>query len=111
MVSLYFFVQAGIPDCSANFGDPDSTQLNKPELSDSVSKLSEPERQDAIATFRRRLLHFYYFGAAAKFNREHYNVLRLKSTPLKLRLCFNASAPWQGNTIPLKATLIEASQN
>lgn len=61
--------------------------------------------------YRRRHLHFYYFGGASKFNNIHYKALRLPSTALKQRLCFNASSPWQGNPIPLKAALIEAIQN
>ncbi|KAH7372259.1 kinase subdomain-containing protein [Pyrenochaeta sp. MPI-SDFR-AT-0127] len=104
------FLQAGVPDCFANFGDEDSIRLLKPTLPEDLSTLSETERLEAIESFRRRHLHFYYFGAAHKFNNKHYKALRLKSTALKQRLCFNASAPWQGNNVRLKAVLIEAAR-
>ena len=71
--------------------------------------LSEPEWLEAVERFRRRHLHFYYFGGAHKFNNNHYKALRLKSTALKQHLCFNSSAPWQGNNVPLRVFLIEAT--
>jgi hypothetical protein len=76
------FLQAGVPNTFANFGDEDSVHL-----------------------------HFYYFGGASEFNNVHHKALRLPSTALKQRLCFNASSPWQGNLIPFKAALIQATQN
>lgn len=105
------FLQAGVPTTFANFGDEDSVQLKKPVLAENLSNLSEKDQAQAIELYRRRHLHFYYFGGASKFNNVHYKALRLPSTALKQRLCFNASSPWQGNSIPLKAALIQATQN
>jgi hypothetical protein len=105
------FLQAGVPDSFANFGDDESIQLKKPSLASNLSSLSEEDQTQAIELYRRRHLHFYYFGGAYKFNNIHYKALRLPSTALKQRLCFGASSPWQGNPIPLKVALIQAVQN
>ncbi|KAI9708772.1 MAG: Phosphotransferase enzyme [Bogoriella megaspora] len=80
-------------------------------MPENLSSLSKSERVEAIECFRRRHLHFYYFAGAKKFNNDHYKTLRLQSTALKQRLYFNASAPWTGNNIPLKAALIGAQLN
>lgn len=103
------FLQAGVPDSFANFGDEDSVRLKKPQLPENLSSLSEADRSETIERYRKRHLHFYYFGGAHKFNHNHYKALRLTTTALKQRLCFHSSAPWQGNNIPLKAALIEAT--
>jgi hypothetical protein len=103
-------LSAGVPEYFANFGDVESLQIKQPELPKDISILLKIEREEAIETFRRRHLHFYYFAGCKRFNPFHYNALRLKTTRLKQRLCFNASAPWHGNNIPLKAQLIEATQ-
>ncbi|KAF2673621.1 hypothetical protein BT63DRAFT_467179 [Microthyrium microscopicum] len=105
------FLQAGVPNTFANFGDEDSVQLKKPVLAQNLSNMSAQDQAQAIELYRRQHLHFYYFGGASKFNNVHYKALRLPSTALKQRLCFNASSPWQGNPIPLKAALILATQN
>jgi Phosphotransferase enzyme family len=103
------FLQAGVLDFFANFQDEDSVRLKEPKLPTNLSTLSESEQLEATERFRRHHLHFYYFGGAHKFNNNHYKALRLKSTALKQHLCFNSSAPWQGNNIPLRAALIEAT--
>jgi hypothetical protein len=102
------FLQAGVPTTFANFGDEESLQMKVPKLPDNLSALSESEQLEAIEKFRRRNVHFFYVGGAFKFNNPHYTAIRLPSVWLKQRLCFNASAPWQGNPIPLKAALINA---
>lgn len=109
--AIPLFLQAGVPDAFANFADEESVQLKKPALPPNFSSLSKEDQTQAKELYRRRQLHFYYFGGASKFNNIHYKALRLPSTALKQRLCFNASSPWQGNTIPLKVALIELIQN
>jgi hypothetical protein len=104
------FLETGVPDAFKNFGDAESVQLKKPALPLNFSSLSAEDQAQATEQYRQRHLHFYYFAGASKFNKIHYKPLRLLSTALKQRLCFNASLPWQGNPNALKASLIRATQ-
>jgi hypothetical protein len=100
-----------VPDAFANFGNDESIQLKKPALPPNFSSLPAEDQTQATELYRRRHLHFFYYGGASKFNNIHYKALQSPSTAVKQSLCFNASSPWQGNTIPLKAVLMQVTHS
>lgn len=108
---LPLVLQAGIPGSFQNFGDEVSRNLKKPFLPELFDSMSMADQEKALEQHRKRQLHYYYFVATAKHNKPHYNALKPESTMAKQKLQQYASAPWEGDSITLKAELIRAVLN
>ena len=108
---LPLVLQAGIPGSFQNFGDEMSRSLKKPFLPESFKSMSVADQEAALEQYRKRQLHYYYFVTTAKHNKPHYDALKPESTMPKQKLEQYASAPWEGDSITLKAELIRAIQN
>lgn len=108
---LPFFLNAGIPNHFANYGDPDSEALNKPQLPTNLDELDEDERERDLELYRKRHLHFYYIGATAKKANQHYQAMMHEGALFRQQIYRDAAAPWEGDNISLRADLVRLAQN
>lgn len=108
---LPLFLNAGIPASIQNYGDPVSEELSMPELPSNLDELDDNERQQDMELYRRRHTHFYYVGATATKLDAHYKAMAQDKALFRKKIYQNASAPWEGNSIPLKADMILLARN
>lgn len=107
---LPLFLLAGIPQRIQNYNDPVSQVLTPPSLPEDFEKLDEEEQSGVMEVYRQRLGHFYYVTNTEAYNKPHYNALTAPMCVLRNRLFECAGYPWEGETIDLKAPLIQATQ-
>lgn len=107
---LPLFLHAGIPGSLQNYGDPESEAVKKPEIPDNLHELSEIERQNDMELYRRRHAHFYYIGATSAKLEAHYRAMAHDTLLFRKKMYAHASEPWEGNSIPLKADLVQAAR-
>ncbi|KAI9069140.1 hypothetical protein FKP32DRAFT_1608533 [Trametes sanguinea] len=108
---LPMFLLAGIPGPLQNYGDPISEYMAPPSLPPNLADMDESERTRAEELYRRRLVHNHYVKSTEKYNGSHYAALTDPMGVLRRRLFCYASEPWEGETLELKAALIEATGN
>lgn len=104
---------AGIPTYFQNWGDPLSETLAKPEvkLPENFDDLSQDEQSTVQETLRKRLVHFYYAALTMKEIPDHFDALRNESSMLRAKLFNRAGAPWEGDSLSLKYTIIQVCKN
>ncbi|WEW59279.1 hypothetical protein PRK78_004748 [Emydomyces testavorans] len=104
---------SGIPHHFQNWGDPLSERLAKPEvrLPDGFDNLSRSEQEAVQETMRRRLVHFYYAALTMRQMPDHFDALRNENAMLRAKLFDRAGAPWEGESLSLKHTMLQAYQN
>lgn len=107
---LPLFLHAGSPKYFQNYGDAESENLIKPQLPANFDDLDENEKMAANEAFRKRHLHYYYFAATAKFNKDHFDACTDDGVILKQKPFQHAGDPWEGDSVTLRADLIRASQ-
>jgi len=107
---LPLFLQAGIPAHFQNYGDPVSEDLTQPQLPDDLEELDEEDRKKELELYRRRHLHFYYVGATARKNDQHFQALMHPAGLFRRKISQHAGEPWEGNDVPLKADLVRVTQ-
>lgn len=108
---LPLFLQAGPPKYFQNYGDEESERLVKPQLPGNMQQMSEEEQAVLKDLHRRRQLHYYYFAATARLNRDHFEACTYEHGVLRQKLFQRASNPWEGDNVTLKADLIRAIQH
>ena len=108
---LPLFLQAAIPAHFQNYGDPESEELRQPQLPQDIDEMEEEDRNKDLELYRRRHLHFYYIGATAKNNNQHFEALMHDGGLLRRKIFQHAGEPWEGNNIPLKGDLIQVAQD
>ncbi|RMY97077.1 hypothetical protein D0862_08241 [Hortaea werneckii] len=108
---LPLYLHAGIPSSLQNYGDPDSEELKKPECPSNLDELDEEDRLKDIELYRRRHTHFYYVAATITKLNSHYKAMSHNRGAFQKRLYRHAIAPWEGNSIPLKALLVMLVKN
>ncbi|PPJ57908.1 hypothetical protein CBER1_09945 [Cercospora berteroae] len=108
VVALPLFLAAGIPGSLQNYGDPESEELRKPEFPQNLDQMDPDDQQKDLELYRRRHAHFYYIGATAVNFNTHYKALAADRGLFRKKLYHHAAAPWEGNSIPLKAALVQA---
>ncbi|KAI5362917.1 putative protein kinase [Septoria linicola] len=104
---LPLFLNAGIPASLQNYGDQESEQLRKPELPADMDEMDEEDRLKDMELYRRRHAHFYYVGATAAKHGRHYDAMALDNGLLRKKMYRHAAEPWEGNSIPLKADIVQ----
>ncbi|KAJ5087374.1 hypothetical protein N7456_010990 [Penicillium angulare] len=104
---------AGIPQHFQNWSDPLSERLAKPEvkLPENFDSLSQEEQETTRETMRRRIVHFYYAALTMSRLPDHFDAFRDTNSMLRAKLFQRAGAPWEGDSVSLKHTLIQACQN
>ena len=85
--------------------------MMRPALPANFDALDEPAQNRAKALYRRRLVHYHYVRNTEDCNALHYATLTDPAGVLRRRLFCHASDPWEGETLELKAALIEATEN
>ncbi|KAJ7651016.1 protein kinase subdomain-containing protein PKL/CAK/Fmp29, partial [Roridomyces roridus] len=102
---------AGIPDSMRTLdGDDDFNPKRRPSLPTDFSDLSETLQNREMEKLRRRLKHFQYLQSTKKLNPIHHAALMDPQMQLRQDLLDVSSAPWQGEPLPLKCLLIQATQ-
>ncbi|RAH46310.1 aminoglycoside phosphotransferase family protein [Aspergillus brunneoviolaceus CBS 621.78] len=104
---------AGIPDHFQNWGDLVSETLSKPEvkLPDHFDQLNHEEQAAVQETMRRRIVHFYYAALTMKSLPDHFDAIRTENCMLRAKLFHHAQAPWEGDSVSLKYTMMQVLTN
>lgn len=108
--ALPLFLHSGIPDDLDNSLDPVSSSLETPRLPEDLSSLSEESRLEQLATFARRHLHYLYMTETSRTNPTHFEALTIPFSVGRRKVYDLASAPWQGDNVPLRSSLIFIKQ-
>lgn len=108
--ALPLFLQCGIPNSLQNYGDSVSESLVLPEVPEGFDDLSEETQFEQVLLLRRRQLHYFYVAETAKQNPIHYNALSYDFSALRRKIYVHSSAPWEGDSISLRADLVELQQ-
>jgi hypothetical protein len=107
---LPLFLHAGIPASIQNYGDPDSEALIKPVAPPTIDEEDEEDRQKELELHRRRHAHFYYVGATATKLKVHFQAMMHEKGLFRKKIYQHAAEPWEGNSIPLKADIVQVVQ-
>jgi hypothetical protein len=107
---LPLLLPAGVPKRIQNHGDPASQLMTRPSLPENFGDLKEQEQSRAKELYLRRLIHYHYVKNTEELNKHHYAAVADPVSMLR-RLFYYASAPWEGETLALKLTLIQATEN
>jgi hypothetical protein len=104
------FLLAGVPQRLQNHDDPVSQSMTPPSLPENFDELEETERTAAEEVYHRRLVHYHYVTNTEEYNKSHCDALTDPMCVLRNRLFHHASNPWEGETLELKAALIQATE-
>ncbi|KAI0350135.1 protein kinase subdomain-containing protein PKL CAK Fmp29 [Trametes cingulata] len=104
-------LHAGIPPRLQNYDDPAWHPMTPPALPENFEDMDETRRESEMERYHRRLLHYHYVENTRKYNILHYAALTDPVGALRRRLFHQARAPWEGETLPLKIPLIQATEN
>jgi hypothetical protein len=87
--------------------------LAKPEvkLPENFDELDQNEQSIIQETMRKRLVHFYYAALTMKSMPDHFDSLRNENMMLRAKLFNRAGAPWEGDSLSLKYTIIQVLKN
>ncbi|KAI0369468.1 hypothetical protein BV20DRAFT_1053278 [Pilatotrama ljubarskyi] len=85
--------------------------MTPPCLPDSLNEMAETQRESEMELYHRRVLHYHYAENTRKCNLLHYAALTDPVDALRRRLFHHARAPWEGETLPLKVALTQATEN
>jgi hypothetical protein len=107
---LPLFLHAGIPQRLQNHNDPVSDNWDRPTLPENFAEIEGNERAQARDLYSRRLVHYYYMGNTAIYNKPHLHAMTYPPSYLRIRLFTCASDPWMGETLDLKLALIAATE-
>ncbi|PLN86244.1 protein kinase-like protein [Aspergillus taichungensis] len=95
---------ASMPTHFQNHGDPDSDSLKPPRLDRPPDYDSLPPSEQE--TLHKRLVHFLYAAFTNRLNKPHYDAIFDAPTILRQRLLESAAIPWDGDSVSLRAELI-----
>lgn len=105
---LPLFLQSGIPDDLDNSGSTSCPET--PRLASNISVLDDDSRREQIEYFNKQQLHHLYLVETSKHNPTHYEALTIPFAIGRRKVYDLASAPWQGDNIPLRSSLIFLKQ-
>jgi hypothetical protein len=108
---LPLFLQSGIPNDVDNSRDSVSRALETPALPCEIAELSEDEQSQQLQIFAKRQLHYFNMTETADKNPRHFDALSYPFSIGRRKTSQLASAPWQGDNIPLRSSLIFVKQN
>lgn len=109
-VILPLFLQGGIPGTLQNHGDGVSERLEIPRLPDDFDELAEDDQLRQVLLLRKRQLHHTYVMATKEANPLHGEVLTDPDCILRRKLFRHAGDPWEGDSVTLKADLLELAR-
>lgn len=108
---LPLFLQAGIPASLHNYGDEVSESLQEPRLPLNFDQQSETEQLQQVLLLRKRQLHYTYVKETLSLNPAHGRVLMDRFSTLTRKLFRHASEPWEGDSSPMNADLVELNRH
>ncbi|KAK5109410.1 hypothetical protein LTR62_007076 [Meristemomyces frigidus] len=108
---LRLFLQPGIPNDLDNSMDPISSAIEPPSLSPELDEMSEEERLQQLEIFAKRQLHHFYMTETADKNPLHFDAVTYPFSIGRRKIFQLSSAPWEGDNIPLRSSLIFVKQN
>jgi hypothetical protein len=108
-VVLPLFLQSGIPDLDDSL-DLASDSLEPPRLPDDLSILDEDSRLEQLELFHKRRLQQIYMTETSINNPMHYEALTFPFLVARRKVYDLSCAPWQGDNIPLRSSLIFLAQ-
>lgn len=73
--------------------------------------MEEGERSQELETFAKRQLHYLYMTETAKKNPLHFDALSYPFSIGRRKIFRLSSAPWEGDNIPLRSSLVFVNQN
>jgi Phosphotransferase enzyme family len=101
------FLQAGIPNHFQFYGDEASESMQVPQLPDNFDSLPAEEQEIQTSLYRKRQLHTFYLGNTKFLNQLHFNAICDDVPQYRSALYRAASTPWEGDSITLKARLMQ----
>lgn len=110
-VVLPLYLQSGIPSDLDNSMDSESKELRLPSLPRDFNNLPEPDRERQLELLAKRQLHHLYMTETAEKNPKHFDAMSYPYSIGRRKLFQLSSAPWQGDNIPLRSSLIFVKQN
>lgn len=108
-VALPLFLYSGVPDLD-NSLDTASDCLETPRLPNDLSALDEDGRLEQLGVFEKQRLHHLYMTETSKNNPTHYEALTLPFSIGRRKIYNLSCAPWQGDNVPLRSSLIFIKQ-
>jgi len=76
------------------------------ELPDNFQSLPTEEQEAVREIMRKRIVHFYYAALTMQEMPDHLDALRNEKAMLRAKLYNRAGAPWEGDSLSLKYTII-----
>ena len=110
-VILPFYLQSGIPSDLDNSMDPISKELRLPSLPPDFDSLPEHDRLSQLELLAKRQLHHFYMTWSAEKNPRHFDAMNYPFSIGRRKIFQLSSAPWQGDNIPPRSSLIFVKQN
>ena len=108
---LPLFLRAGIPKYSRNYDDEEPERLTTLRLSDNLAELIEEEKVTAMEQWSKHRIHFYFLAASANPNKVHFRACIEDWSIFRSRIFQQAGEPWEGDSVTLKADLIQVMQD
>lgn len=105
------FLHSSIPGDLDNSRDPVSRSLDPPSLPLLTDDMEVGERSQELDVFARRQLHHLYMTETAKKNPLHFGALSHPFSFGRRKIFRLSSAPWEGDNIPLRSSLIFVKRN
>ena len=108
---LPLYLQSGIPAELDNSRDPVSRALEVPSLPQDIGELDADEKLQQLEIFVKRQLHHFYMTETADKNSLHFEALSDPFSIGRRKIFELSSAPWEGDNIPLRSSLLFVKQN
>ncbi|KIY65649.1 kinase-like protein [Cylindrobasidium torrendii FP15055 ss-10] len=105
---LPMFLLAGIPHSFQNHSDPISQAMTPPTLHENFDTFNDADKDRAMYSYLRQLVHYQYVTSTAQCNPSHYAAFSDPLHTIRGRLFQQAGAPWEGESLDLKDALIKA---
>ena len=108
---LPLYLQCGIPDDIDNTRDHVSRSMDTPKFPPIFEELTEEEQYQELNLLRKLQLHYFYMTETASKNKIHFDALTYPLVIGRKKVAELASAPWQGDNVPLQSSLIFIKQH
>lgn len=104
-------LQSGIPTDLDNSRGSISRAMQAPTLPPVYTDLSEDDQREQLEVLGKRQLHYFYMTEAANKKSPHFDALIDPFSIARCKIFQLSSAPWQGDNVPLRSSLVFVKQN
>jgi hypothetical protein len=108
-VVLPLFLHSGIPDLDGSVSLASSC-LETPRLPDNLPVLDQDSRREQLELYDKQCLHHLYMKETLENNMPHYEALTLPFSFGRRKIYNLSCAPWQGDNVPLRSSLMFIKQ-